>query len=590
VSGHTSFWILRRQRPLTADMGAISSAAAALAVLAFCRPALAQDPYGPGIAPMTGVGPGSGQSEPSAPANAPETHAAPGATDPLLPPGDQPGLPEEPLAIPPRVERRIGSDFRLDELELGRGYPTERDFYGLYYSETSGDYRLRTLFPLWFEREQPSLTDPSITDRASLYGGLYYNRRSAERADDILFPLVWNLRTLTPGNRSRTTIVGPLVNRVTEEGHDNWLAPLYFTGKRQNGGYTLIPPLLTYTSTDGHGGFNLAGPLFCSFKGGSHCDTRSAYDIDFGIAPLYFYGQDHDSRYEVIPPLLHYHSYDDRSLSWLNVWGPYYREHTQTRDMLHLLPLYWSIWGKNERHTTVLPFFHYGRKDDSFLFVNPLYLQSRGEQGENLFVTWGYARYRGRTELDMYTPLFWHYRDRTIGLDQKLLFPFYFTRESPRESTNVYFPFYGNSERFGISETTFVTPFFQHSTHLRGWSTNIHPILYVGRNDQSTHTVVAPFFWDFADPESRATVGFPFYWRFSDRRSVQQLVGNVYYQERKLSSGLDWQIHIFPAFSYGETPDGHWWNVLYGLAGYTRQGETTKIRTLYIPITVSGGE
>ena len=71
-------------------------------------------------------------------------------------------------------------------------------------------------------------------------------------------------------------------------------------------------------------------------------------------------------------------------------------------------------------------------------------------------------------------------------------------------------------------------------------------------------------------------------------RDVSQLVGNVYYHETKLSTGLDWEIHVFPFFSYGETPDGHWWNVLFGLAGYTRRGELSKMRTLWIPITLSG--
>ena len=34
---------------------------------------------------------------------------------------------------------------------------------------------------------------------------------------------------------------------------------------------------------------------------------------------------------------------------------------------------------------------------------------------------------------------------------------------------------------------------------MRGWSTNIHPFVYLGRNGHSSHTVVAPFFWDFVD-------------------------------------------------------------------------------------------
>ena len=295
-------------------------------------------------------------------------------------------------------------------------------------------------------------------------------------------------------------MLGPFVNRVAPGERDNWLAPLYFTGKRKTGGYTLIPPLLTYTHTDGRGGFNLMGPMFCSWKGGSHCDTRTAEDIDFGVAPLYFFGQNERVKYEVIPPLLHYYRYDDNDQSWLNIWGPYYREHTQERDMFHMLPLYWSIWGKNERHTTVLPFFHYGWKDDAWLFANPLFLLGRGDKGESTFVTWGYARYRGRTELDMITPLYWRFRDPDTGLDQKLLFPFLYSRTSPRESSQVFFPFWGHFERYGISETTWITPFFQHTHDLRGWQTNIHPILYTGRSGYDSHLVVRAVLLGFCQP------------------------------------------------------------------------------------------
>jgi len=516
----------------------------------------------------------------------PETHAATGAGDEVVAPGGEPSLPEKPLELKPRTLRHIGSDLDPEDEEQGRGPTTNRRFYGPYYEETSGKYRFQLAFPVWANRTQPSRTKPEVTDSASLYGGLFYHRRSAERADDILFPLVWNLNDRI--GKSRTTVVGPLVNRVAPDENDNWLAPFYFTGKRKAGGYTLIPPLLTYTNTDGRSGFNLVGPMFCSWDGGGSCDARTAQTLDFGVAPFYFYGQDAEKKYEAIPPLLHYYHYNDRTLGWTNVWGPYYREHTQKRDMLHLLPFYFSIDGKNEHHTTLLPFFHYGYDGPSWLFVNPLFLMGEGHHGEKTFVTWGYARYRGRTTLDMITPLYWRYRDPDIDLDQHLFFPFLFTRNSPRESTFALFPFYGHSERFGISETTFITPFFQHTTDVRGWSTNIHPFLYVGRDATSTHTVLAPIFWDFADPKSRATVVFPAFWRFASDKDVSELVGNVYYHEARKPSGKDWEVHIFPAFSYGETPDGHWWNILYGLAGYTRRGSTVKVRALWIPITLSG--
>jgi hypothetical protein len=567
----------------------LAAATLGLALGVWTPRAFAQDPMGPGL--MPGFGSGGPQSEPKKPKkdpNEPETHAASGADDSVIAPGGEPSLPQEPLKLKKRTLDRIGSDLAPRWEEQGRGRRTTYGFYGPYYTEDSGDYSFRLAFPVWAERKQPSRTEPTKVDRASLYGGLYYNRRSAERSDDVLFPLFWNL--VDERAKSRTTIVGPIVNRVTPDESDNWVAPFYFGGKRKTGGYTVIPPLLTYRSTDGRGGFNLVGPVFCSWKGGGQCDARTAQDLDFGVAPFYFYGQDAEAKYEVIPPLLHYYRYNDRDLSWVNVWGPYYREHTQKRDMLHILPFYYSIDGKDEHHTTLLPFFHYGRKGKSSLFVNPLFLTATGDKGESTFVTWGYARYRGRTELDMITPLFWRYRDADIDLTQHLLFPFYFSRESPRESTTAIFPLWANTKRYGISETTFVTPLFQYSHGIRGWSTALHPLFYVGRDATSTHTVIAPFFWDFADPTSRSTVAFPVFWRFSSEKEVSQLVGNVYYHEARLSTGTDWEIHVFPAFSYGETPDGHWWNILYGLAGYTRRGSTVKVRTLWIPITVSGGD
>lgn len=544
---------------------------------------------GPGLMPGFGNSPSQGgQARPKKDPSIPETHAAPGADDSVVAPGGEPSLPDNPLKLRRRTLDRIGSDLDLDSEEQGRDNRTKYGFYGPYYEETSGKYSFKLAFPVWAERNQPSRTDPGQNDRASLFGGLYYNRRSAERSDDVLFPLFWNLRDERA--KSRTTIVGPVLNRSAPGESDNWVAPLYFSGKRKTGGYTLIPPLLTYNGTDGRGGFRLIGPMFCSWKGGSECDARTAQDIDFGIAPLYFFGQNAESKYETIPPLLHYYRYNDRDLSWVNVWGPVYREHTQKLDMLHLLPFYYSLWGKNERHTTVFPFFHYGYDRNAWLLANPLFLAGKGQNGESTFATWGYARYRGRTSLDMVTPLYWRFQDPDIDLDQHLLFPFLFTRHSPRESTFALFPFYARSKRFGVSDTTFITPFFQHTHGVRGWSTNLHPLVYVGREATSTHTVVAPFFWDFASPESRTTVAFPAFWRFSSEKETSQLVGNVYYHEGKTSLGRDWELHIFPAFSYGETPDGHWWNVLYGLAGYTRRGSLVKVRTLWIPITVSGTE
>lgn len=541
--------------------------AVTLALTLAPRSAHAQMPMSPGMRP----------SKPAAPpSNQPVTHAASGASDdvPKMT-GAEPTLPADPLAMSDETRARIGTDVDHDG-EQGKGPKLVRHFYGPWYDERSGDYSFRTLFPLWAERKQPN-------DRASLFGPLYFQRRSTHHDADVAFPLFWNLRD----DATKTTIVGPYVQRKAPGETDHWLAPLVFSGTRPGGSYLHIPPLLTFTRHDDHSGLHIVGPAYCSWKGGSTCTPATADDIDFGLAPFFFAGKSERSRYELVPPLLHYFRYDEVEDSSLNVWGPLLWKHTKKGDAFDILPLVFHSWGPDEDHLTVFPFFHVGHAGASKLFVNPLFLTARGDNGESTFVTWGYARYRGRTELDMITPLYWRYADPDIGLERKLLFPFLYSSKSPRGEDTAFFPFWMHSKRPDLTESTWITPFFQHTHDLEGWQTNVHPFLYLGRTNASTHTVVAPFFWDFASPTSRATVAFPFYWRFSDAETTSQLALNTYYHERRSRAGTDWEFHFFPAFSYGETPDGHWWNVFYGLAGYTRRGTLTKARVFWVPIPLS---
>jgi len=542
-----------------------------LAALLVAGPASAQ--FGPSMG-----GPPPQQGQPKKDPNAPETHAAPGADNDAIPKNttSEPTLPADPLAIPDSVRKRIGSSHDPD---IDKGRDNDRRYFLAppYFEEKSGEYRFRTVFPLWVDRQQPN-------DQSSLYGLLYHRRRSPKLDADVLFPFFWRWRE----DEDRTTIVGPLGWHRGPKSSDTFLAPLFFHGTRPDGHYLNIPPLLTFLKTDKQGGHSVVGPMYCFWRGGQSCNPETADEISYGLFPFYFAKKDERSRYEISPPLLHYYRYDEIDRSWINVWGPVIRSHTATREGFHVAPFFFRLWGQNEDHITIPPLlFHYGYKGDARLLVTPFFIDRRGDKGEKTFVTWGYASHRGRTSLDMYTPLYWHYRDPDENYDQKLLFPFFYRATSPRQSDLALFPFYAKFQRFGLSESTWVTPFFQHTKSITGWETNLHPLVYIGRDRDHSHTVVAPFFWDFVTPTSRATVGFPIYWRFSDNNTVTQVALNTYYREKKLRSGLDWEFHFFPFFAYGETPQGHWWNVLYGLAGYSRSGAASKMRLLWIPIQLS---
>ncbi|MEZ4300834.1 MAG: hypothetical protein R3B70_38225 [Polyangiaceae bacterium] len=541
--------------------------------------ARAQFPGGPGGGGFGG--PPQGQSQPKQPAG-PETHAASGADDAPKLPTQEPTLPEDPLTLPKGAKKKIGTDFDPDTAEQGRAAETKRRFYGLWYSEESGDYRFRTLFPFWAERNQGS-------DRASLYTPFYYNRRSKDHDADVAFPLFFRLRNFD----TTTTVVGPFGRSVTESrpgstagAAHTWFAPFVFHGKRDDGsGYFHIPPLLTFTQYDKKGGLNIAGPLYCKWRGGSACDPRTADSIDLGVAPFYFFGRDETSEYELFPPLLHYYSYSEQGDKSVNVWGPYVRRHDRESDSTWVLPFYYHSWGKNEDSLTVFPLFHKSYKGNESLLVTPLFASAKGEDGSSTFVTWGYARYRGRTELDMITPLYWEYRDPDIQRKRQVLFPFFYRDVSPRNDDLAILPFYGRFERKGVSTQTWVTPLFRHATDITGWETDIFPFFYMGRENQSSHLVIAPFFWDFSSPKSRTTIALPFYFRFEDEESITQLALNTFYREKKGTK--EWSMHIFPFVDFGETATGHYWNLFYGLAGYEQKGTTSRMKAFYFPITLS---
>lgn len=563
----------------------VSRIAVTAALIALPRVAEAQGFGGPGgFSPGGFGGPAPGQSGGKKKQKKPEeeTHAASTADGQQAIQTQEPTLPQNPLELPKGAKDRIGTDFSRDP-ELGKGDAFERKFWGLYYEEKSNKYRFRTVFPpLWAERTMPG-------DRASLFG-FYYNRRSVKHDADVVFPFFWRLREDT----TRTTIVFPFLHREREATkelparHDNWLFPFFFEGKSADGsGYFHVPPLLTFTQHSARGGLDIIGPMFCRWKGGPNCDRRTADTMDMGLAPFYFYGKDENSEYEVIPPLIHYYKYNEVGDVSTTLWGPVYTQRSPEKDVTRVFPLFYRTSGKNEASTTFFPLFHYSYKGIESLIVTPFFVKSTGDKGEQAFASVVYARYRGRTELDMVTPFYWAYRDPDIGLDRKLIFPFYYQNESPRSSDRVVFPFYAHFKRHGLSETTWVTPLFRHVTDTTGWETDIFPIFYMGRKYESNHLVVAPILWDFATPHSRTTIVPPLYFRFADERSLTQVALNTLYREKKVQGGTEWEFHLLPLFSYGQSPTGHFWNVLFGLAGYTREGTATKARALYIPIKLS---
>ncbi len=509
-------------------------------------------------------------------------------------PGGEPTVqtPQDPLAIPDGLKTTIGTDYDGDppspEGKL------QRSFFPLY-QERRGDYRLRLLPPLYLEHTRG--LDPATgnstpeTDRESLTGLLFYQRRSPKLDADVLFPAFWRVRD----RENKVLVLGPLAHREAPHEHDNWLAPLFFEGSRKDGGYFHSLPLLTTSHWGEKSAFTLVGPYF---------RDRTLRDVDWGLVPFIFRGDNGDldgarKKYTLIPPALFFHRERELDESSLTVVGPVISETNAKRSIFDVAPFFFSIKGRpeasgvRESHITLFPLFHYGTSPEKNLFIVPGYLRRVTPTADTLITPfYSHATTRNNaTSLTMagpILPIYYRSTDIDVGFSSLGIFPFYYGSSSPKGRA-LLTPLFGRFESYNVSRTYWVFPNITYTRDTGGWETDFHPIVYLGRDKDSSHTVVAPVFWDFANNKGRTTIGFPVYWRFADTTegTVTQVAANTLYRERRVPGGTDWQFHLLPLFSYGQSPTGHWWNLLFGLAGYDTDAGTSKIKAFWIPITVS---
>jgi hypothetical protein len=537
-----------------------------------------------------GPTPSHAESKPGAGQDDEDDHAPLLRTEPEIAP------PSDPLAVSPETRERIGTDWD-GRSPSPEGASSTRWFP--YYENRIGDSRLRVLPPLFLEhtRGLPDPTQarygvPRTEDTEGLYGLLYYRRRSLELDMDVLFPAFWRVRD----RQNHVVVAGPLVHREAPGENDNWLAPLFFQGGRKDGGYFHAPLLLTTSHWGSEGAFALVGPYF---------RDRTGPSVDMGVAPFFFHGDNGNLEggrrwYTLIPPLLFYHAEHEIDASATTVVGPIIAQSSAKRSVFDVAPLFFHIEGKPESggvvesHTTLFPLFHYGHDPDGSLFIVPGYYR-RVSQTADTMLTPFFSRAETRngatslTAVGPIIPLWWNYRDRDVGAHAWAITPLFYSSESPA-GRDWLTPLVGRFETYGESRTWWVFPTFTLASDRHGWEDDLHPIIYVGRNDESSHTVVAPVFWDFANPKGRTTVGFPLYWRFASTGddSVVQVTANTLYMQKRVAGGRDWQFHLLPLFSYGENPTGYFWNVLFGLAGYSRDGASSQVRALWIPMNFGG--
>jgi hypothetical protein len=562
------------------------------------------------------------------------------------------------LLVPPFFYQSWGPEKRLILTPIFGYFKDKRQEKGLflnYFWMRTKDKEADIFFPFYFnfrdKRQVFTLFFP--------FGARWYGQGKDEA--QVIFPFLWRFSL----DQRDTWVVGPFYHSKAPKGFSLWIVPFFMIGKEKDRSYQIVPPLFwRFKNKDRL--FMLAGPFYLSLR-------EKTYSL--GLFPIFFKARDKKGGYFIIPPLFFQFKNPKRTF-WL--LGPVYLKEKKGYFSLGVIPLYYMSKGKDDFSFTFFPLVHYKKGLRVFRLFTPIFWFHRKpklDQGGILLYHWrNEAKLRFRTLF----PFLWsfkrpakkentffffpfYYRFRSFGIKDDVVFPFFWRFSSIEKRDLFIFPLFLDLHKYYEKRTFGLLPFFiHHQRYYDGFKrtyvfpvflyTRGHlfyhfmmlPIVYVGRDREASHQVVAPLFfrfwdpggrdlvifpllwdfinnrgkerstiffpffwrfrsdmgissvgfplwWDFRrfEPRSRASVFFPFFWRFDSPERTVTVALNMIYIRGKKKGWPSWSFHFFPLFSIGRPGPGNIsWSLLYGLLGYQRQGSYQRIKILWIPINI----
>lgn len=487
------------------------------------------------------------------------------------------------------------------ELPDGNDRAPRRFFFPPYLREWGPHHDTTVVFPLYWQSR--------VRDTSWLLIPPYFRLRSPMANTDAFFPLVFH----TTGRRGdgstySTTVVPPVwVHRSQGPDRARALAhgvfPLYsyYEGfgpnGRLEGEHLVIPALLTFhrwTRTSQQ----TITPLFQYVRDGSSVTWTAG-----PVVPLVARHTSPSLRWTLIWPLLFFHRNEVTENRQLTVVGPFWTERTPNSLSVNVAPLFFHAHGRGWARTTVFPLFHTEESREHFTFATLLGGYTRVRDESTLVLPF-YQNHRGATAFDSVAPFFYYGRDRRSGTSTVQVLNFVHSTR-PTGSTTVLFPLFAHIHEEGRFDTT-ITPVFGHSYDQMRRSRivvagnvhyesspehrvlNIYPLLYTAAGRRWHHNVFFPFVWDVGnrDEGRQTTVIFPFYAHVGDRRGYTRWAfPDVIWWRHGSGETLSWGYDVAPFFQYGEPRRGdYYWSVLYGLAGYRRQGNYEQTRVFWATI------
>lgn len=402
-----------------------------------------------------------------------------------------------------------------------------------YYSEKTTKYKLRVIFPFYFDKEKTG----KEKSRSIGIMPFYWRHRSEILDYDVVFPFYSRFR----GKDYKTDLVLQTFSNQSNHGYNFGFVPFLFLGKdtRDKSSYQIVPPLF-WRFQKGLKSFLLAGIFY---------HKRNGDDFDLGLPPIFFAGRERYKSYKIVLPPLFFRFENEITYETKNILPPFFFNTRENGWSFGAMPLLYLARDRDWSRTMVIPFY-YGSRWPSLdkqgekvgegkTYIFPLLLSyyrhapGLSQGGAALFYQWYWNR---GDYMKMFTPLVWMFGNDRRDENSLLIPPLFFRRTSPVRNDLMLGLIYWNFHQHYKERTIAVAPFFAHNwnlynNHWRTWvfptfdfggkpnggfHARLHPLFYYGKEEEKKHLVIAPIFWKFKDSEDDDLVVFPLYWQFKD--------------------------------------------------------------------------
>ncbi|MHB8878596.1 MAG: hypothetical protein ACYC8T_33270, partial [Myxococcaceae bacterium] len=331
------------------------------------------------------------------------------------------------------------------------------------------------------------------------------------------------------------------------------VAPFFFAGEDPLHHHLFLPPLV----------WSWGGPTSSTFIAGPVFTHQEKDGWDTGVLPLWIGGRHGNRRYNVVPPLLLYHSSDgaDSTLFAINT---YYSSHGDDYS-LAALPLVFAGREGAKSHLVVAPLYWDFRDQGSRTFVAANFFQSEDATGWDAgFVPFWFGGRHGSKAYDLVPPLVF----RQVDGDRTRL---------------TVLPLFDYLE--SKTGKQFLSPLFVYSADQDHERTVALGLYWRFQGPDADAQVVFPFWWDFKNnaKQTRLTTVFPLYWRYEKPDETTHLLLNVMWSSGKTALGPSWSFHLFPFVDLASyNPEHFLWQVLAGMVGGEQQGNLHRSRIAWV--------